>query len=93
MRASAMDNAQRGKYHVRVCTNISCMLRGGDELFERICKHYGVANRGRTADGLVSVEEIACMGACENAPVVSLNEDFFEEVSVNDLPQLFNMIS
>ncbi len=92
MKTTAMDSSRRGTYHIRVCTNVSCMLRGGDELMDRICKHYDIGNQQRTPDGHVSVEEIACMGACENAPIVSLNDEFFEEVSVNDLPQLYNMI-
>ena len=80
------------QYHVRICTNISCMLRGGDDLFEKVCKHYGVKPKQPSADGKILVEEIACMGACDSAPVVSVNDDFYEHVTVADLPELFEIL-
>ncbi len=83
---------QQGQYHIRVCTNVSCMLRGGDELLDKICTHYGIHNKERTKDGLVSIENIPCMGYCDNAPIVAVNNDFYEEVSVHDLPLLYDMI-
>ena len=67
-----------GRYNVQVCTNISCMLRGGYELLDH-CKHrLGIDHKGVTPDGLFSLEEVECIGACCWAPAVQVNYDFHE---------------
>ena len=53
-----------GKYHVQVCTNVSCMLHKGDEMFEQVSNKLGIGHNERTSDGLFSLEEVECMGAC-----------------------------
>lgn len=70
-----------GKYHVQVCTNISCMLRGGEELFEHCKKTLGIGHKGKTPDGLFSLEEVECIGACSWAPAVQVNYDFHENLT------------
>jgi NADH-quinone oxidoreductase subunit E len=70
-----------GKYHVQVCTNISCMLRGGNELLEHCKKRLGVGNKETTADKLFSLEEVECIGACSWAPAVQVNYDFHENLT------------
>jgi NADH-quinone oxidoreductase subunit E len=70
-----------GKYHVQVCTNICCMLRGGQELFEHCKQKLGVENKQTTRDGLFSVEEVECIGACSWAPAVQVNYDFHENLT------------
>jgi len=80
----------RGRHHVQVCTNISCLLRGGDELLEHTCKKLGVANHGVTADGEFSVEEVECMGACSWAPAVEIDYDFHHEVTPEKLDRLLD---
>jgi NADH-quinone oxidoreductase subunit E len=80
----------RGRHHVQVCTNISCLLRGGDELLEHTCKTLGVANHGVTADGEFSVEEVECMGACSWAPAVEIDYDFHHEVTPEKLDRLLD---
>ena len=62
-----------GKYHVQVCTNISCQLRDGDKLWEHACKKLGLGNKETTADGQISIEEVECIGACSWAPAVQVN--------------------
>lgn len=77
-----------GKYHVQVCTNVSCMLRGGDAIYKNLCGKFGIGNRERTADGKFSLEEVECMGACGGAPMVAINEDYHENLTqakVDDL--------
>jgi NADH-quinone oxidoreductase subunit E len=70
-----------GKYNVQVCTNICCMLKGGKELLEH-CKHtLGVGHKQTTPDGLFSVEEVECIGACSWAPAVQVNYDFHENLT------------
>jgi NADH-quinone oxidoreductase subunit E len=75
-----------GKYNVQVCTNISCMLRGGYELYERFQQELGVGEKGVTPDGLFSLEEVECIGACCWAPAIQVNYEFHEELSPNHVP-------
>jgi NADH-quinone oxidoreductase subunit E len=70
-----------GKYHVQVCTNISCMLRGGNELLEHCKKRLGVGNKETTPDKLFSLEEVECIGGCSWAPAVQVNYDFHENLT------------
>jgi NADH-quinone oxidoreductase subunit E len=75
-----------GKYNVQVCTNISCMLRGGYEVFERFQQELGIGNKGVTQDGLFSLEEVECIGACCWAPAIQVNYDFHDELSPDHVP-------
>ncbi|MGA2349734.1 MAG: NAD(P)H-dependent oxidoreductase subunit E [Terracidiphilus sp.] len=75
-----------GKYNVQVCTNISCMLRGGYELYERFQEELGIGHKGVTADGLFSLEEVECIGACCWAPAIQVNYEFHEELTPEQVP-------
>ncbi|MCS6999726.1 MAG: NADH-quinone oxidoreductase subunit NuoE [Bacteroidota bacterium] len=77
-----------GKYHIQVCTNISCMLRGGEEIFRHVCTKLGIGNNERTSDGRFSVEEVECMGACGGAPMIAINEDYYENVTIEEVDRL-----
>ena len=70
-----------GKYNVQVCTNISCMLRGGYDVYERFQEELGIGHKGVTADGLFSLEEVECIGACCWAPAIQVNYDFHDELT------------
>jgi NADH-quinone oxidoreductase subunit E len=78
---SLLHTAPHGRYHVQVCTNISCMLRGGNELFEHCKERLGVGNKETTPDGLFSLEEVECIGACCWAPAVQINYDFHDDLT------------
>ena len=70
-----------GKYNVQVCTNISCMLRGAYDLFERFQDELGIGHKGVTADGMFSLEEVECIGACCWAPAIQVNYDFHDDLT------------
>jgi len=72
---SMLHRKPMGKFHVQVCTNISCLLVGGEELYEhaREARHR---TQGNIGDGQFSLEEVECMGACSWAPAVEINYDF-----------------
>jgi NADH-quinone oxidoreductase subunit E len=70
-----------GKYNVQVCTNISCMLRGAYDLYERFQDELGIGPKGITPDGVFSLEEVECIGACCWAPAIQVNYDFHDELS------------
>ncbi|MDE3148989.1 MAG: NAD(P)H-dependent oxidoreductase subunit E [Acidobacteriota bacterium] len=69
-----------GKYNIQVCTNISCMLRGGYDIFERFQEELGIGHKGITPDGVFSLEEVECIGACCWAPAIQVNYDFHDEL-------------
>src|SRR5450755_4299568 len=70
---SMLHRKPLGKYHVQVCTNISCLITGGEELFEQAQRKLGVGHKGVTPDGQFSLEEVECMGACSWAPAIQIN--------------------
>jgi NADH-quinone oxidoreductase subunit E len=78
---SLMRTRPAGKYHVQVCTNISCMLRGGNELLAHCKQKLGIGNKETTPDKLFSLEEVECIGACSWAPAVQVNYDFHENLT------------
>jgi len=69
-----------GKFNIQVCTNISCMLRGANEVYERFQDELGIGHKGVTPDGVFSLEEVECIGACSWAPAIQVNYDFVDEV-------------
>jgi NADH-quinone oxidoreductase subunit E len=85
---SLLRTKPAGKFNVQVCTNICCMLRGGNELFEHCKKRLGVGNKGVTPDGVFSVEEVECIGACSWAPAVQINYDFHENLTPESMDSL-----
>jgi NADH-quinone oxidoreductase subunit E len=74
-----------GKYNVQVCTNISCMLRGGQELFHHCENRLGIGHKQTTPDGMFSLEEVECIGACSWAPAIQVNYDFHDELTPESL--------
>jgi NADH-quinone oxidoreductase subunit E len=70
-----------GRYNVQVCTNISCMLRGAYDVYERFQDELGIGHKGVTADGFFSLEEVECIGACCWGPAIQVNYDFHDELT------------
>ncbi|HUI41835.1 MAG TPA: NAD(P)H-dependent oxidoreductase subunit E [Terriglobia bacterium] len=70
-----------GKYNFQVCTNVSCQLRGGEEILSYCSKRLGIGHKQTTADGLFSLEEVECLGACCGAPAMQVNYDFYENLT------------
>jgi len=79
-----------GKFNVQVCTNICCMLRGGNELFEHCRKRLGIGHKGTTPDGVFSLEEVECIGACSWAPAVQINYDFHENLTPESMDKILD---
>ncbi|MBX9599657.1 MAG: NAD(P)H-dependent oxidoreductase subunit E [Bryobacteraceae bacterium] len=89
---SMLYRKPRGKYHVQVCTNISCLLVGGEELYHHAEKKLGIGNKQVTADGLFSLEEVECMGACSWAPAIEINYDFHHAVTPEKFDALIDAL-
>jgi len=78
---SMLTTKPRGKFNVQVCTNISCMLRGAEQIFAHCKKQLGIGHKQTTADGVFSLEEVECIGACSWAPAMQVNYDFHENLT------------
>ncbi|MBV9480122.1 MAG: NAD(P)H-dependent oxidoreductase subunit E [Acidobacteria bacterium] len=85
---SMLTTRPRGKYHVQVCTNIACLLRGGEEIFEHCRQTLGIGGGETTSDGLFSLAEVECIGACSWAPAVQVNYDFHENLTREEMDKI-----
>jgi NADH-quinone oxidoreductase subunit E len=90
---SMMHRKPMGKYHVQVCTNISCLLRGGEELYNHASRKLGLGHKEVARDGVFSLEEVECMGACSWAPAVQVNYDFFHNVTPEQLDNILDQLA
>ncbi|HUK53667.1 MAG TPA: NADH-quinone oxidoreductase subunit NuoF [Candidatus Binatia bacterium] len=78
---SMLHRQRWGKCHVQVCTNVSCMARGGYQLWEHARKTLGIGHKETAPDGEFSLEEVECLGACTGAPALQMNYDYYENVT------------
>jgi NADH-quinone oxidoreductase subunit E len=85
---SLLRTKRAGKYVVQVCTNISCMVRGAEELFDYCKQRLGVDHKQVTRDGTFSLEEVECIGACSWAPAVQVNYDFHLDVTPQKMDKI-----
>jgi NADH-quinone oxidoreductase subunit F len=90
---SMIHRKPKGKCHVQVCTNISCLLRGGYDIWNHAKHRLGMGNREITPDGQFSLEEVECLGACTGAPAVQLDYDFHENVTVETFDKLLDEVA
>ncbi len=80
-----------GKFHLQVCTNISCALRGAAQLLEKVAEKTGAKpGEGPSADGLWSIEEVECLAGCGSGPCMQVNQDVYDEFV--DEPRLAEII-
>ena len=77
-----------GKFHLQLCRTTPCWLRGADDLRRCIKQKIGIGHGETSADGVFSMVEVECIGACVNAPVVQINDDFFEDLDADSLGNL-----
>jgi NADH-quinone oxidoreductase subunit E len=88
---SMLRTRPAGKYNVQVCTNISCMLRGGYEILNHCKAKLGIGHKEVTRDGMFSLEEVECIGACCWAPAMQVNYDFHENLTPQKCDAIFQM--
>ena len=81
-----------GKHHVQVCTNISCWLRGSDEVVSACRQTLGVDFGGTTEDGLFTLTETECLGACVNAPMMQIGNDDYEDLDARSAESILNVL-
>ncbi|MPM46152.1 NADH-quinone oxidoreductase subunit 2 [bioreactor metagenome] len=81
-----------GKYHIQVCTNVSCMLREGVKIYQYLSDKLKISNMETTSNGLFSLEEVECMGACGGAPMIAINEDYYENITIEKIDEILENI-
>ena len=89
---SMLHRKPLGKAHVQICTNISCLLTGGEDLWHHACARLGIGHKEVTPDGQISLEEVECIGACSWAPAMQVNYDFFHKVTPERLDQILDSL-
>jgi NADH-quinone oxidoreductase subunit E len=87
---SMLTTKPRGKFNVQVCTNISCLVRGGEKILHHCAEKLGVGHRGTTPDGLFTLEEVECIGACSWAPAAQVNYDFHENLTPEKIDKVLD---
>ena len=81
-----------GRYHVQVCGTTPCMLRGLDDVLAA-CKNHGLQKGKTTPDGLFTLTEVECLGACANAPMVQINDDNFEDLTYDSMTAVLDALA
>jgi len=82
-----------GTYHLQVCTTTPCWLRGSDEVVATCRAATGIQGWGETsADGVFTMTEVECLGACVNAPIIQVNDDFYEDLDADSTKQLLEAL-
>merc|ERR1712080_289329 len=79
-----------GKHHIQVCTTTPCWLRGSDEIMAAIKENLGVGPGHTTEDKMFTVSEVECLGACVNAPMIQIGDDYYEDLTVKDTHEILN---
>ena len=83
------NDKPKGKFHLQVCTNVSCMLRGGMELYQYISDKLGLKNKETSEDGMFTIEEVECLGSCGTAPMMQVNnKDYYENLTKEKIDKL-----
>ena len=87
---SMLTTKPRGKFNVQICTNIACILRGADDLYQHCQQKLGIRHKQTTADGQFSLEEVECIGACSWAPAMQVNYDFHENLTTEKVDKILD---
>lgn len=82
-----------GKYHLQVCTTTPCWLRGSDDIMKAIQDKLGLAPGHTSTDGKFTFSEVECLGACVNAPMIQINDDYYEDLSVADTNEILDTLA
>jgi len=81
-----------GQYNLQVCTNISCMLRGAEDIFEHCSRKLAIGHKQTTSDRKFSLQEVECLGACCGGPAMQVNYDFYENLTPKKIDELIEKL-
>jgi NADH-quinone oxidoreductase subunit F len=89
---SMLRRKPAGRYHIQICTNISCMARGANEVYQHVQRRLAIGNREVSETGTFSLEEVECMGACTGAPAMQVNYDFYENLDPDKVDAILEQL-
>ena len=81
-----------GRYHIQLCGTTPCMLRGSDDVLAA-CEQRGIKKGSTTQDGLFTLTEVECLGACANAPMVQINDDNYEDLTADSMGAIIDALA
>ncbi len=81
-----------GKFHVQICGTTPCWLRGSDQITKAFIKNCNITKGKHSEDGLFTLSEVECLGACVNAPMVQINDDYYENLTEKSVTELVDKI-
>jgi NADH-quinone oxidoreductase subunit E len=79
-----------GKYHVQICRNIACSLLGAEHLIDHVSQKLGVKPGQTTPDGKITLAKVECLGACGTAPVMMVNDDYYENLTAAKIDSILD---
>jgi NADH dehydrogenase (ubiquinone) flavoprotein 2 len=82
-----------GRHHVQICTNLPCWLRGSDNIVEACRRRLGIGLGETTEDGLFTLSETECLGACVNAPMAQIGDDYYEDLSPESMEKILDALA
>jgi NADH-quinone oxidoreductase subunit E len=82
-----------GKFHVQVCCNVSCAMNGGRELADHLCQTFGIKDGDISQDGRYTITRVECLGACDKAPMMQVNDDYHEGLDNEKAVQILKGLS
>jgi NADH-quinone oxidoreductase subunit E len=84
--------SQRGKYHIKVCNGSACHIDHSSVILKELNKQLSIDDSEKTRDGMFSLEVVACIGACGQSPIISINEDFYPGLNANIVKEILDTI-
>ncbi len=81
-----------GKYHIQICENISCYIMGSDDVMRHICKRLGIEKGETTKDKKFTVTGVQCLGACGYAPMMQINETYYENLDLKKVDEILDSL-
>jgi len=81
-----------GKFHIQICENISCYIMGNDEVTNHLCKKFGIKKGETTKDNKFTVTGVQCLGACGYAPMMQINENYYENLTMEEVDKIINSL-
>lgn len=82
-----------GLFHIQLCGTTPCMLRGAEDLKAAVTENFGIGNGETTEDGKFTLLEVECLGACCNAPMVQINDDYYEDLTPESLVDIMKRLA
>ncbi|MCB1159172.1 MAG: NADH-quinone oxidoreductase subunit NuoE [Leptospiraceae bacterium] len=81
-----------GKFHIQICSNISCYVMGSDKVTDHVCKKLGIKEGETTADKKFTVSEVQCLGACGYGPMMQINDTYYEHLNLEEVDRILDSL-